>query len=71
MAPAAHEYQSPFLRRLHRAVAEDARQEVEVAVRVHELRSRGFTRGQVAERLDVGEDELRAAFGLLDRANRM
>jgi hypothetical protein len=72
MAPASHEHQSPFLRALHRAVVADARAEVEVAVRVAELRSRGLTRAQVAERLDVSEDQVRCAYGLLDRtaANR-
>jgi hypothetical protein len=70
MAPASHERRNPFLRRLHRALVADARAEIEVAVRVAVLRSRGHTRAQVAERLDVTEDQLRGAYGLLDRNGR-
>jgi hypothetical protein len=58
----------PFLRTLHRALVEDVRAEVEVALRVAEFRSRGLTRAEVAERLDVSEDEIRSACGLLHRA---
>ena len=58
----------PFLRSLHRALMQDVRAEVETAVRVAEFRSRGLTRDEVADRLDVPEDQLRGAYHLLDRA---
>jgi orotate phosphoribosyltransferase-like protein len=59
--------ESAFLRHLRRALVEDVRAEIDLALRVAELRSPGLTRAQVAERLDVSEDALRSAYGLLDR----
>jgi hypothetical protein len=60
--------ESPFLRALRRALVEDVRAEIEVALRVHLLAARGHTHRQIAERLDVPKDEIRSACGLLHRA---
>jgi hypothetical protein len=48
MAPASHEHAHPFLRRLRRALVEDARADVLLALRVHVLAERGHSHGQIA-----------------------
>jgi len=48
---ASHEHQHPFVRRLRRALVEDARANVLLALRVHALAARGHTNAQIAERL--------------------
>jgi hypothetical protein len=52
LSPTRPEHQQhPFVRALRRALVEDARADVLLALRVHVLAERGHTNGQIAARL--------------------
>jgi hypothetical protein len=67
----------PFVRALRRALLEDARADVLLALRVHVLSKRGHTNGQIAARLGASTADVHVAaerlrrFRLLDRDDEL
>jgi hypothetical protein len=59
--------QNPFVRALRRALVEDARAEVLLALRVHALAERGHTNGQIAARLGASTAAVHTAAERLRR----
>jgi hypothetical protein len=57
----------PFLRRLQRALVEDARADVTLALRGHVLAARGCTNAQIAERLGASITHVNVAADRLRR----
>jgi hypothetical protein len=58
---------SPFLRELCRALAHDARAEVEMAAKVGTLLALGHSQAEIAYSLDISQAEIRAAVKRLRR----
>jgi hypothetical protein len=58
---------SAFVRSLRRALVEDVRAEIELALRVHVLAERGYTHGQIAARLGASTAAVHVAAERLRR----
>ncbi len=62
--------QSPLNRAVARALALDAREEIQTALRVSVCVAAGMKRAEIAEQLDLPPAEVRAAVDRLRRASR-
>jgi DNA-binding CsgD family transcriptional regulator len=59
--------ESAFVRSLRRALVEDVRAEIELALRVNALAGRGYTNGQIAARLGASTAAVHVAVERLRR----